>query len=94
MTRAEAEEAVRAIPRRCRGPITPEAAQVRDALLADGNLEDARAEDNAGRPGCGADFNEIVCSVPFDGARHEYTCPSCGVEGTFTAPIFDLEEAA
>ena len=91
MTRSEAEAEVRSIERRCRGPLHPDSAKVRDALLADGQHEEAAHEDAAGRPGCGSDFNDVVCAGEFDGKPHEYTCPSCGVAGVYTAPIYELE---
>jgi hypothetical protein len=94
MQRSEAESIIRSIPRTCRGPITAARAAQRDALLTADDLEGAAAADRAGRPGCGADFNAIVIAGPLDGQAHAYTCPTCGVSGTYTAPLFELEPAA
>jgi hypothetical protein len=91
MTRADAEQTIRATTRTCRGPIEPEAARVRDALLEDGRVDEAADEDKAGRArGCGADFNDIVCAGPLDGSTCTYTCPRCGVTGEYIAPCFTL----
>jgi rubredoxin len=40
---------------------------------------------------CGADVNDVICSVEFDGKEHERVCPKCGVKDTFIAPIFVIE---
>jgi len=94
MTRTEAEAQIRQIPRRCRGAL-PEAerAKVADALRA-GDLAAARLADAKGRPGCGHDFNDVVCAGPLDGKMHSYTCPDCGLSATYTAPLYVLEEEA
>ena len=91
MTRAEAETEVRSITRTCRGPLHPDKMKIKNALLEDGRLEEAAAEDAAGRPGCGADFNDVVCAGPFDGKFHPATCPACGVDHSYTAPLYDVE---
>ena len=41
------------------------------------------------RFGCGHDFNKIVLAGKFDGKMHGYTCPACGLKGTYFAPRFD-----
>lgn len=40
------------------------------------------------RRGCGYNFNETVESYPFDGEEHKYTCPKCGIKGSFRSPKF------
>ena len=47
--------------------------------------------DQVGKP-CGADFNDIICSNPFDGKQYQYKCPNCGQQGQYGAPYFDLVE--
>lgn len=91
MTRAEAEAEVRSIERRCRGPLDPKAAAAKNALLAEGRLEEATEMDASGRPGCGYDVNDIVCAQPFDGVPRQVTCPGCGQVINFTPPLYDLE---
>ena len=81
----EQDAMVRSIARRCRGPLTPEAATRRAAALAVGDLEAARVADGE-RMACGADFNEIVLAGALDGEEHAYICPQCGVSGTYRAP--------
>jgi hypothetical protein len=95
MTRAERELKVREVGRRCRGGL-PSAirAQVNEALAA-GNEDEAKMLDASSRDVCGGgkvapyDFNDTVCAGPFDGQDHPYTCPQCGVQGGYTAPLFD-----
>lgn len=93
MTREQAIAEIRAIGRTCRGPMNPRVQQVVKALLEEGRTEEAKIADARGRKGCGADFNDVVCAGPFDGAVHRYRCPAgCGVEGTYRAPFYELEE--
>lgn len=89
MTREEQEALVRSLSRTCRGPLNADAAKARDALLAEGRMEEAAQADKAGRGGCGYDVNEIVCAVEFDGQPRSATCPKCGVLINFTPPHFD-----
>jgi hypothetical protein len=91
MNRAQAELEVRSITRTCRGPLDPERSKVKNALLADGRLEEAAAEDAAGRPGCGYAVNDMICAAPFDGNARQATCPRCGQTINFTAPLYDVE---
>lgn len=91
MTKTEAHAAVRAVRRTCRGPLSAAGRKVVNALLSDGRATEAKQADAAGRKRCGADFNDIVLAGPLDGKRHEYTCPKCGVTGTYTAPLFTVE---
>ena len=49
-------------------------------------------EDRVGR-GCGADFNEILISGPWDGDRHDYICPKCGINSFYIAPCFEVKNA-
>lgn len=88
ITDAQAET-VRAIDVRCRGPISAEAQARKDALLAEGKLDEARAVDAAERPGCHQDINELVLSEPLDGKPHSAPCPQCGRTVNWTAPRFD-----
>jgi hypothetical protein len=49
------------------------------------------------RAGCGYDFNDTIAAGPLDGMLHTYQCPKCGLQGEYTAPLFDDlsdEEAA
>jgi hypothetical protein len=94
MTRAQAIAQIRAVQRRCRGPLSPASAKVVKALLSDGRTEQAKRADAVGRVPCGADFNAIVIAGPWDGERHEYTCKKCGLKGTYRAPHFpEIEKA-
>lgn len=82
---------VRSIVRTCRGPLQPEAAELKAAALAAGELERARAAD-AKRVSCGADFNEVILAGPLDGSEQPYQCPQCGVSGTYRAPRFEADD--
>jgi hypothetical protein len=93
VTREEIEAQVRSIQRRCRGPLREDAKKVVRSLLADGLLEEAQRADEAGREYCGYDFNDIICSGPFDGKEHSYVCPKCGVTGKYIAP-YDAGESS
>jgi len=84
------EKIVRAIERRCRGPLAEGAQETISKLLADGQLDEARALDAASRKVCGQDWNEIVLSHPFDGKSHETPCPKCGTLVRWTAPVFQV----
>lgn len=92
VTLDEAVAIIRLVDRRCRGPLSEEALKEKNALLSQGNLEEASAVDAAGRAGCGADFNEIVVNGKWDGQVHPYKCPACGLEGIYRAPAFDFAE--
>ena len=39
--------------------------------------------------GCGWDLNEEILKHPFDGAEHLTTCPNCGIEMSWKAPVFE-----
>ena len=82
---------IRSIVRTCRGPLSPESAKIKNALLADGRLEEAAAENEAGRPGCGFDINDIICAGPLDGQSRVYVCPKCGNTGEYTPPLIAVE---
>lgn len=87
MTDRELE--IRSIPRRCRGPLHPDAAEKVTEAIRAGELEAAATLDKAGRKGCGYDFNETIMAGPMDGEEHVYTCPSCGLQGEYRAPYFE-----
>ena len=60
-----------------------------DSLLLGWCLESIRAhQSDIGNP-CGRDFNEEVCANPFDGEVRNYTCPACGLTGTYRSPLYD-----
>jgi len=85
----DAVRTIRAIERRCRGPLAEGAQETISKLLADGQLDEARALDAASRnKGCGQDWNKVILSQPFDGKPHETPCPQCGTMVRWTAPIF------
>ena len=83
------EETVRSVGHTCRGPLPDDIRADVVRLLAEGDAEEARRLDDAGRPGCGYDFNETILSNPLDGEEQEYVCSSCGVIGVYRAPIFN-----
>lgn len=97
VTREQAEVLVRRVGRVCKGPIKPgkeaEYAELRRQLggpaVAGG---DTAILDSLNRDYCGADFNDVVCSVPFDGREHEVTCRKCGQVSSFRAPFFRIAE--
>lgn len=84
----EQEAAVRAVKRRCRGPLPKEAQVEIKKLLAEGKEAEARALDRRSRQRCGSDFNDVILSNPLDGQSRSYTCLQCGVPGRYTAPLF------
>jgi hypothetical protein len=88
LDRGSSEEIVRAIERRCRGPLVEGARETISKLLADGQLDEARALDATSRQRCGQDWNEVILSHPFDGKSHETSCPKCGTVVRWTAPVF------
>lgn len=85
----EIEEIVRSVGHTCRGPLPDDIRSDVIRLLAEGDAGEARRLDDAGRPGCGYDFNDTILSNPLDGQEHEYKCPDCGVTGSYRAPVFD-----
>jgi hypothetical protein len=87
-TRDQAIRAIRAIERRCLGTIPGEARERVTELLKIGDEEQARRLNRAARAGCSADFNDIIAAGPWDGLEHDYTCPACGLRGSYTAPVF------
>lgn len=92
MTRDQAIADIRSIDRRCRGPLDPNAAAAKNALLAEGRLEEAVEMDADGRPGCGFDVNVIICDGPFDGKPRQAQCPLCGQLINYTPPRYELED--
>jgi hypothetical protein len=90
--RAEAERIIRTQKRFCRGPLSPQHAKAVEQLLREGRRDEASAMDAAGRSHCGADFNDVVVSGPWDGQPHTYACPRCGVAGKYVAPSFAPRE--
>jgi hypothetical protein len=80
------EDMVRAVPRRCRGPLPPEAREAVRSALASGLLDLAAQLDAEGRAGCGYDVNELILSQPLDGKLHEAPCPQCGTTIRWIAP--------
>jgi hypothetical protein len=77
---------VRAVQRRCRGPLAPEVRQAVQSALASGLLDLAAQLDAEGRAGCGYDVNELILSQPLDGQLHEAPCPQCGTTIRWIAP--------
>lgn len=51
----------------------------------------ARALERLGRQRCGYDFSITIANGPLDGSAQSYKCPQCGLEGHYTAPVFDIE---
>src|SRR3972149_11696850 len=60
----DAVRTIRAIERRCRGPLAEGAQETISKLLADGQLDEARALDAASRKGGGQDWDEGVLQNP------------------------------
>lgn len=91
--REAAEAHIRSVERQCRGPLPESAREDIAEALEKGQESLARHIDRTSRPGCGEDFTPVVIEGPWDGERHEYTCPDpdCGNEGFYTAPFFDRE---
>lgn len=87
-TRVEAEAAIRAIPRRCRGPWNPGAQDKINAALKARKVDEARALGATSRIGCGYDFNDTIVAGPWDGADHLATCPQCSTPTSYRAPVF------
>jgi hypothetical protein len=77
---------VRAVDRRCRGPLPPEVREAARSALASGFIDLAAQLDAAGRVGCGYDVNELILSQPLDGQLHAAPCPSCGTMIQWVAP--------
>ena len=92
MTREQAMRIVRRTPLICRGPLSAEGRQARDAAARAGDAEAFKNADAAGRPGCGFNYVELLEEAPLDGSEIEYTCPNCGVEGTIRTPRFNLTD--
>jgi hypothetical protein len=92
MTREDAEKEVRSIKRTCRGSLHADVRLAVGVLLDAGDLQAARATDEANRKGCGADFNATILAGPLDGKEHEYECAKCGVRGTYRAPFYELDQ--
>lgn len=90
VSKKEAQQEILALGLTCRGPLNEQSARQKAALLANGKREEAAAVDREGRQGCGYNFGEIVANGPLDGEEHPYTCPQCGVQGTYRAPRYDL----
>lgn len=61
--------------------------------LKAGRMQEARDLDTAARVPCGYDFNSIVLSGPLDGREHAYTCPRCGVQGAYRAPLIHISDS-
>ena len=53
-------------------------------------LESIRAHQSDLGKACGRDFNDEVCANPFDGQVRNYTCPACGLTGTYRSPLDEL----
>jgi len=100
MTKKECIERIRAIERKCRGPLTEDALQMAAELqqqIATASDQEAeplkrkllrlRAESRY-RRGCGYDFNKTIVENPWDGKTRQVKCPQCGVVTTYTAPVF------
>ncbi len=95
VTHEEAEFVVRNVQRRCKGPIKPEYvdqyAEFRAGAGSFGGQEkgyDLAAFDAVARLGCGADFNDLLCTFPFDGTEHSEPCQNCGTVISFRSPFF------
>jgi len=88
LTKEELIERESQVSRRCRGPLKEGAREKINELMAKGTAEDTEAAKNldaASRKRCGYDMNEVFLKGPLDGEDHEYTCPNCGVKGTYRA---------
>ena len=90
-TKAEKEAIIRSIKRRCRGPLSEEGKADLQAAFDAGNLDLARRMDREGRPGCGADTNDLILSEALDGKQHAGECFACGAEQTWRPAPLDLE---
>lgn len=86
VSRKEAEAVVRAVSRRCRGPISSEGAVLKRSALKNGDLESAKLIDSNERRSCGFDVNDIILANPLDGKAYAYQCPGCGLEDSYRAP--------
>ena len=85
----EQYDIITAIKRTCHGDLSPEIRAQVVEMLQEGKHDEARMFDVANRPGCGYNFNDTIIAGPLDGQVHNYTCPDCGVKGTYRAPWFD-----
>jgi hypothetical protein len=61
--------------------------------LAEDKLAEARAIDGETRAACGYDFNATILAGALDGEEHAFTCPRCGVTGSYRAPRIVIAEA-
>ena len=82
------EEIIRSVGRHCVGPLREGANDQVVRLLMEGHHEEAARLNALLRKGCGYDFNLTVVDGPWDGQPHLYTCPQCGMTGTYRAPRF------
>jgi len=91
--RAVCEAHIRAVKRVCRGELNPQHRRAAIQLIEAGRREEASAMDEAGRAGCGADFNDVVVAGPWDGVMHDYACPTCKKSGKYGAPTYEVDFA-
>lgn len=98
VSKDEAEKLIRAIERKCKGPIKvgkeAEYAELRRAAGAFGDAGSGNSIellDALNRDYCGADFNDVVVQYPYDGKEHTVNCPNCKKEITFASPIFKVK---
>jgi hypothetical protein len=89
ITREELIEREAQVSRRCRGPLPEGVRKQINELMELGTAEDIEAAKNldaSSRTRCGYDMNIVfLIEGPLDGEEHEYTCPNCGVKGTYRA---------
>jgi hypothetical protein len=82
-----------ATPEECDAAEKGHRALIADALKL-GDEAVAKQIDSETRRPCGYDFNETILAGPLDGQEHAYACPTCGVVGSYRAPMFpELVEA-
>lgn len=96
-TKEEAEFAVKAIARTCKGPVKlgkeAEYAELREKAGNFGNPDthgSIAMLDAVNRDYCGYDFNSVILAYPLDGQEHLVNCPKCGLEISFRSPFFPI----
>lgn len=90
MKKTEKEKIVRSVQRTCKGPLSDQAAGMKEALIAGGDFSGAREADRIGRQGCGQDVNDlIVAHLDKPGQTLDVECPGCEREIAMTIPVFD-----
>ena len=97
VTRDEAEYLVRSVTRTCKGPVKRnKVAEYGELRRGAGNFGggekgyDIGLVDSLNRIPCGADFNDVICAFPFDGAERRVRCPNCKQVISFRSPFFNI----